>query len=277
MLIPLRPLSRFCLALSGVFVLLVTGCGEQPQIKTYPIAKSARNLGPEPSEPGESRIEPARMLAAMISRGEKTWFFKVVGPPEEVAKQADRFRKLLATVEFSKPDAPAWELPEDWTQERGKPGSLRFATIKIPGSLEMTVISLGGTQSVLKNVNRWRNQVLLAPISQAEIAKETEKLATKDDEAIFVDLLGRQEVGGGGGPMAGRAPFLEAMQKRQEEARKAAARQQAPPPPPKYDLPKGWKQVPTVPKPFSTVIETVEVTDGEEKSACHHQPDGANA
>ena len=51
-------------------------------------------VGPEDATPRQA------MLAAMVVRGEKVWFFKLTGDSAVVEKEADNFSKFLASVRF---------------------------------------------------------------------------------------------------------------------------------------------------------------------------------
>jgi len=74
----------------------------------------------------------------------------------------------------------AWKLPERWTQETGG-GGMRYATLRAPvsGQVDVSVTVLpGDAGGELANVNRWRNQIGLPPVDDAELAKAREAVAT---------------------------------------------------------------------------------------------------
>ena len=52
-------------------------------------------LGPESASPRR------RMLGVIVPRGERTWYFKMVGPPELVGKQKPAFESFVKSVKFS--------------------------------------------------------------------------------------------------------------------------------------------------------------------------------
>ena len=66
-----------------------------------------------------------------------------------------------------------WEKPESWIPSEGS--SMRLASFAIPysgGSGDLSVVQLGGTGGGLEsNVNRWRRQLNLDPLSLIEIEK----------------------------------------------------------------------------------------------------------
>lgn len=232
-------------------LLFICGCGAQDEIRRYsvPKAKTASMTTPS-TEPLDMTKD--RMLAAIISSGGQTWFFKVSGPNESVAKLADQFGQFMQTVHFEKKDRPAWELPEGWRQQPG--GGMRFATILIDSDekpLELTVTPLPSpgideTEAALANINRWRGQIGLAPISSDVLTDALDK--GDDDEiqalklsdgskAIAVNLVGNLASGGGMQP-----PFAGGGASRPQ----SESPHQSPPPTETqltYEVPKGWTEI----------------------------------
>ncbi len=167
---------RFALLFVAVMIGNIFGCGRQDEITRYsievPLGPSDVKLAVADRVPNaESSATPTRMLAAIFPQGEKTWFFKLNGPDEAVAKQEDLFNALIESVRFTDElPQPSWDLPEGW-QQQGASG-MRFATIEIEDGdqmLEVTVIPLQTMgeidEYVLSNVNRWRDQLGLAPVA----------------------------------------------------------------------------------------------------------------
>ena len=64
-----------------------------------------------------------------------------------------------------------WDLPKDWVPSTGH--SMRLASFDVPfsnGVGDLSIVSLGGSSGgLLANVNRWRGQVDLNPISESDI------------------------------------------------------------------------------------------------------------
>ena len=64
-----------------------------------------------------------------------------------------------------------WDLPETWIPSKGH--SMRLASFDIPfskGVGDLSIVSLSGSSGgLLANVNRWRGQVELDPISESDI------------------------------------------------------------------------------------------------------------
>jgi hypothetical protein len=74
-----------------------------------------------------------------------------------------------------------WTLPKGWTEERGS-GGMRYATLKAPvgGTIDASVVVLSGQAGgELMNVNRWRGQISLEAIDEAQLAAARKAVASK--------------------------------------------------------------------------------------------------
>ncbi|MCA9247374.1 MAG: hypothetical protein KDA42_09675 [Planctomycetales bacterium] len=194
---------------------LTAGCREQPQVRSYSTPKEAAVLEQNHLEGGAASAasgEPTdRMLAAIVPHGEQAWFFKITGSIDSIAAIAESFHDFLKTVRFDDANNPVWEKPEAWTS---KPASeFRFATLLLPspsGELELAISSLGyGADGhdnfMLANVNRWRRQMALPPLSLLALPENTEEIDLNGVKAYVVDMNGRFEAGGMQAPFAGGA------------------------------------------------------------------------
>ena len=132
------------------------------------------------------------MLAAIISTDARVWFFKMVGANELVGGHVDEFRQLIESVTLESPGAdPQWKLPANWSAAASS--GMRLATLKAGDSEqapEVSVIGLPAPQDVDANINRWRGQLQLPPMSEGEAA---ERIALGDYEAVLVDLEGKSD------------------------------------------------------------------------------------
>ena len=83
------------------------------------------------------------------------------------------------------------KFPEGW--KAGNVSVMRLATFKIERNekkAEVTVIRLGpAAGSWLDNVNRWRGQIGLEPIAQAELDATTEKLDVGGIESSYIRIV----------------------------------------------------------------------------------------
>jgi hypothetical protein len=183
--------------------LMLSGCQSEEGIVTYAIPTKI----PEQLLPGKDRL-----LAVMIPRGEKVWFFKIVGPQDAVASVADSFRDYVTAIEFDESDEPILgSLPEGWQLGGKKP--MRFATIDINTpkkqlDLSVSELSVPGEMDqekwdayVVQNVDRWRGQIGLRPSDEKWSGGEPIRVASAEERAVWIDLVGQPGAKGSGGPM----------------------------------------------------------------------------
>lgn len=174
------------------------GCRPEEEITQYTIPKFESIQLPPPAgkaAPKSARAE--RMLGAIVPHGAQTWFFKLSGTPERVAAQLEKFTHFLGTIQFTPNGNPQWQLPQGWREEAGT--GMRFATLIVDEQsppLELTVIALpaaGGdfSEQLLANVNRWRGQLTLPPLSQDDLARETQTIRLSGGQTVtWVDFTG---------------------------------------------------------------------------------------
>lgn len=243
---------------AGLLLLVGAGCSKPEPIRRYTVDKP-----------------PHRMLAAMLPQGKEAWFVKVSGPRADVARHRDAFEAFLKTVQVEAGAAkPSWKLPEGWKEGTGT--GERVATIEVPGgekSLELTVTKLPIPERKLddyklENVNRWRQQIRLGPLTSSQFKNETREVASAGDEKwTVVDLVGtmspprRGMAGMGGmgrmgmGP-GGMGPGGMGALGGEEEA-------VAGPPPFDHRQPEGWKLGPPKPLRKLTYLVSHEGQAGE--------------
>jgi hypothetical protein len=188
------------------------GCREPDEIRQYTVKKP-------PAPPATHR-----MLSAVVpddglrektpvdekrGTGTQAWFFKIVGPVEQVDDVADAFDQFVATIRVDGEGLPKWTLPDGWTEDStaGAPEFGREATIRIgqgSSQLELAVSKLPMPKErreswLLGNINRWRGQLQLPPIARSELEEFTDEIKAGDETAIKVDFRGAYS----GPPMAG--------------------------------------------------------------------------
>lgn len=143
-------------------------------------------VGPEDAERREA------ILAVMVVRGPKSWFFKLKGDAELALAERERFQQFVQSVSFHTPAsrrAPfhagatgvpghvhaalsvAYDTPAGWTP--GEAGGMRRAAFVVKDgeqSVEITVIDLAASAGeLLPNINRWREQIQLGAIDAQEL------------------------------------------------------------------------------------------------------------
>jgi hypothetical protein len=86
----------------------------------------------------------------------------------------------------------SFDAPEGWTP--GKTNEFRQAAFVVKDGekeVEITVIPLGaGSGSLLENVNRWRGQIKLPNVKEADLATIVKKVDTLGVKADYVELVG---------------------------------------------------------------------------------------
>jgi hypothetical protein len=147
-----------------------------------------------------------RILVAMLTRGDMSWFFKMTGADAFVASQKQNFLQFLKSVSFVE-NAPAqmgaatenqsvspnansiWTIPSDWKPL--PPSQFLLAEFSIAGTngatADVNVAELGGKGGgLLANVNRWRGQLGLQPVEEIL----TTPLDVTGGKAQVVDFTG---------------------------------------------------------------------------------------
>ncbi len=201
---PFLSRRNLCLV-SAAFVL--SGCRKQEEIHEYSV----------PKEP------PVRLLAVLVPRDDSTWFFKLIGPASEVAKHVKAFDGFVASVHFTnRAGSPIeWTVPDGWSEEHSD--ERFYAVLRVAGQsmpLPLTVTRLGPqAKNVRANVDRWRNQIGLDEIAEADLSKLENNIQVDGGKATRVDFIGP---GAGKGIYRGdavppRRPFTFAKPKAWEE------------------------------------------------------------
>lgn len=205
-------MRKFILNIGLACVCAGAGCDQSEEIRHYQVAKPAEQVqADKPAEPADqsavaeiARPEAhqsvpdageQRMLAAIVLQAERAWFFKAVGPKSQLSAQAETFRAWLESVRFAE-GKPQWKLPQDWREKAGS--GMRFATLEFGPEgepVELTVIPLpippGDRDAyILSNINRWRQQMHLAPLAAAELAQQSERVELDGAAAVVVDFHG---------------------------------------------------------------------------------------
>lgn len=189
----------------GIASISLTSCGKKDEIRVTEVPKDLSALegqqfqipggfnaatGNNPA--GSSTLdtpasgEASRILAAMISRPEATYFLKTQAPVSQVASIEADFRAIAKSLTFDN-DSLQWTLPDAWTESVGG-AMFRIATLKSPSGGEIFVTSLTAGQDLLSNVNRWQGQVGLPPVTPEDLS--VERLQVGAQEVILYDQTG---------------------------------------------------------------------------------------
>ena len=165
-----------------------------------------------------------RIVAAMARLGDDMWFFKMTGDDGLVAEQKAAFAKFAATFPLpghdhpveettpaptappAKTDAPPpaktepaatssgrWKTPASWKEEA--PGAMQEAKFTAANGQAVVTISIfpGETGGLRANVDRWRRQIGLGPISDEDLPKVQAPLDLPGATATVVDMNGKEQ------------------------------------------------------------------------------------
>jgi len=165
---------------------------------------------------------PTRILGAIQHREGTAWFFKMTGDDQLVAQQKAKFVEFLKTLKLESPrmaglppshppidgsspattappapasgdGKPTWQVPPGWSEVPG--GQFLTAKFNITGEAGAQAAvnvstSSGEGGGLLANVNRWRQQLGLAPVGEAELAKSATSMELAGVKATLVEMEG---------------------------------------------------------------------------------------
>jgi len=149
-----------------------------------------------------------RILVAMLTHGDMSWFFKMNGEDVFVLSQKEKFLQFLKSVSFTETTseqtttAPSsqdenissiWTIPSGW--QSIPPAQFLLAEFSISGpagtQAEVNVAALDGEGGgLLPNVNRWRGQLGLDTLNETDLAQIAHSLNVPAGKAIMVDFTG---------------------------------------------------------------------------------------
>lgn len=169
---------------------------------------------------------PQRILVAMLFKDNVNWFFRISGSRDLVEESKNDFIAYLnsakfehsgseKTTEFQQKQQPSQSaqkvtphdsqmtvppqqmpielpVPQDWKQLPPAPmAPLRYEVSSGNATAIITITRLDGDAGgLLPNINRWRGQIKLPPLSQADMEKHVSKIKTSIGEAYVVDFTG---------------------------------------------------------------------------------------
>ena len=184
--------------LSQVSQRLITSVGEVTVVDLIGLPQGA-----DPAKDG-------RIVAAMTSSGSSTLFFKMRGNAALVESQKGEFVKWVTAISNSKggnksPQAAGampmdksgkpqikWQIPEGWKEVPAS--SMRYASFSVgdgDAKIDISIVVFPGDGgSDLDNINRWREQLALPPMSEAAVASQVSALQTPDATFASIDIAG---------------------------------------------------------------------------------------
>ncbi len=173
------------------------------------------------TSPGNGGTE--RILGVIQHRDDVAWFFKMTGDAALVEQQKPAFIAFLNSVQFSAPQPaaemppghppmgdqgmgavtatgpishegqPNWQVPAGWQEVPG--GQFLVAKFNLTGDSGATAAvnvssSPGEGGGLAGNVNRWRGQLGLEKLSDADVTAQVTALDVQGGKASLVDMSG---------------------------------------------------------------------------------------
>ena len=172
--------GRGWLVLIPLLALFATGC-HRDSIKVYRIAKDQDQPPSQPTAPALPTDSPNPSL-----------------PPGHPDISSPSAASVPAMSRAGLPQL-TWQTPDGWTEVA--PGEMRVASFKVQDpngkQADVSVIPLPGIAgSDEANVNRWRGQVGLSPMSPDELKKSAEAVEAGEQPAQLYDIAGPNAGGG---------------------------------------------------------------------------------
>ena len=189
--------SPLPVALVGLFA--AAGCGPSDDVRTYTVPKATRKdtaASDQPDGPVKSRL-----IGAVIPAGAgQSWFVKFSGPVDAITaheKAADEFIRSIRVTGGK----PTWTAPARWKE--GPPKAMRLVTFVPPGDGKPPELYVSDpfAGTLLANVNRWRKEVGLKDVTEADLPAVATEVQLGDVKGHKVDFRGP-------GGTSGMPPFM---------------------------------------------------------------------
>ena len=195
---------------------LLAGCGTSETVQTYTVKKDAEvlpsdvGLGKTATEPVTPPVAGAirsRTLGVIIPvNATSSRYIKFAGPVEKVTAQEVAFEAFVKSVRFEDVGkAPTYTVPEGWTLN--PPRQFVPVSFTVAAGTPQVTLSDEINGSLLENVNRWRKEVGLPAVTEADLGTSIVETTLGAVKAFRVDLRGPTAPGGGGmrGPFQGKS------------------------------------------------------------------------
>ncbi len=156
------------------------------------------------------------ILAAILRKPDRIWLVNLTGAESVVVEENERFFEFLRSIEFKTEDIPAasagnmadqslpsgsvsnadnpdWVVPDSW--EPGRVSNMRRGSFQVRGDnglmVDIAVTSFpGDVGGMLANINRWRGQIGLGPITAGMVNSVVGELEINGKSCKIVDIVG---------------------------------------------------------------------------------------
>lgn len=176
------------LAIFSALGLLLAGCGNgNEEVRIYKISYP-ENQNVETSQEGSARPAPDRAptpTPPMVNASPESSGAPSVNPSSSMTVLPGMESQAAAI------DTPEWSVPDGW--EVLAPTSIRKGNFRITEEgkvAEVTVTAFPGDVGGLEaNVNRWRRQISLPPVTGEALENSIQPIEVDGQEAFYIDLL----------------------------------------------------------------------------------------
>lgn len=150
--------------------------------------------------------QSTRILAAILTDQNSSCFFKMMGETSLVSRQRNIFLQFLRSVRIVTPESrkehvtsPSWKIPKNWEEQPTR--AMRKASFLVRGpnhtQADISITSLSGSAGgVLANVNRWRTQINLPPLTEKTLPNQIRHIPLREQQILWVNMLGTQSLSG---------------------------------------------------------------------------------
>jgi hypothetical protein len=176
-------------------LMLLGSCRRDNQIQTYRVSKESDNAMPAagamstdapPSSGGPFGEAPG----ASAPEGN-------AAAPEAPAGDTTAMGNQIGMTPAASPQDVSWTAPSGWTPQ--PPSAMRVGSFLIQGAdgqqAEVSVVPLSGDAGGdLANINRWRGQLNLEPITQEQLAQVSRQKSFAGRSMLWVEFPSREKL-----------------------------------------------------------------------------------
>lgn len=170
---------RFSVCLVVTAAVMLTGCGKK-EVTVYDVPRDERQ--PQASEQrSQGPVTPMMQMQQASAE-------------QPMPAMSPMLGQSLPQDSLGTADTPAWQVPPQWRQ--GPPSQIRRGSFLAgppdrQADIAVTVFP-GDVGGLLANVNRWRQQVGLGPVSEAGLRDLVTELTIDDVAVQLVEFSGQQ-------------------------------------------------------------------------------------
>lgn len=245
-----------------------SGCNPADQVEQHVMPRERTGL-PEPVRlpPAPQQAAEAvrsRMVTAIAKLPSATWFFKAVGPVQDMETALPQLMEFFKSVSFNEQGQPQYAAKAGWQEATARPGRFQTFVFGPDGktTIELAISELGPNQDIPSNVNRWRrDQLGLSALDDTAANASLDSLPYQGGEFLLFDEIGMYR-GGMSGP-AMNAGAMNQSVPTAETPPPTASDNKAATPPLDFTVPTGWSQSPN---PMFAAVR-LEHNDGDKKVA----------